>query len=363
MGFRGVLVNINMTGLRVCSSSIFVHGRNLVPSSNLRFSDKLLSAGRIKTRKLFGVTNNLLQPGVPVEHHFNDARQGAAGSVSSFTLQQLPRFLLPFPLRSQPNHELPLNIPPVLNSERRQFLATSNSNSSTDERDSPPKEQRHEKLLTIPNIITGARIAMTPFIAATIIDGSYETALWLLAIAGFSDFADGYIARNVPGQSSVIGGVIDPVADKILIGVVTVSLGCAGLIPAWMTVIIIGREIGLIGGSLYVRYISLLAHFERVTMKEFWDLRHPTVVVTPNYLGKINTVIQIFTLFCSLSIPAFGIDGGDALTALWMVTSATTFASGLVYLTDMEMSFLKPRTDEFLHRWPEWVKRRVKDKQ
>lgn len=84
-----------------------------------------------------------------------------------------------------------------------------------------------------------------------------QIALWLLVFAGFSDLADGWIARTWSSQASKLGTFLDPVADKLLVGTLFLSLAWVGLVPIPLTCLVITRDIVLISAASYIRYKSL----------------------------------------------------------------------------------------------------------
>lgn len=104
-----------------------------------------------------------------------------------------------------------------------------------------PDDERTENVLTIPNGLCALRLAASPYVAHLIVSGSYPEAFWLLGFASFTDALDGFIARNVPGQKSYFGAVIDPLADKALMTCTALALGWAELMPAWLVGAYIGE--------------------------------------------------------------------------------------------------------------------------
>jgi len=84
-----------------------------------------------------------------------------------------------------------------------------------------------------------------------------QIALWLLVFAGFSDLADGWIARTWISQASKLGSFLDPVADKLLVGTLFLSLAQVGLIPIPLTCLVIVRDIALVTAASYIRYYTL----------------------------------------------------------------------------------------------------------
>jgi len=84
-----------------------------------------------------------------------------------------------------------------------------------------------------------------------------QIALWLLAFAGLSDLADGWIARTWTSQASKLGSFLDPVADKLLVGTLFLSLAWVGLIPVPLTCLVVMRDVVLVTAASYIRYRSL----------------------------------------------------------------------------------------------------------
>lgn len=79
----------------------------------------------------------------------------------------------------------------------------------------------------------------------------------LLIIAGFSDLADGWIARTWTSQASKLGSFLDPVADKLLVGTLFLSLAWVGLVPIPLTCLVVARDVMLVSAASYIRYQSL----------------------------------------------------------------------------------------------------------
>lgn len=84
-----------------------------------------------------------------------------------------------------------------------------------------------------------------------------QIALWLLAFAGLSDLADGWIARTWTSQASKLGSFLDPVADKLLVGTLFLSLAWVDLIPVPLTCLVVTRDVVLVTAASYIRYRSL----------------------------------------------------------------------------------------------------------
>ncbi len=96
--------------------------------------------------------------------------------------------------------------------------------------------------MTIPNIITIARLILVPVILLMILQERWEAAFGLFVVAGVSDAVDGIIARRFDMRSR-FGAALDPVADKLLLVTIYVALTIAGVIPAWLTGLVVARDV------------------------------------------------------------------------------------------------------------------------
>nr|XP_033334065.1 probable cardiolipin synthase (CMP-forming) isoform X2 [Megalopta genalis] len=154
-------------------------------------------------------------------------------------------------------------------------------------------------------------------------------ALWLLIIAGFSDMADGWIARTWTSQASKLGSILDPAADKLLVGTLFLSLAWVGLVPIPLTCLVIVRDVALVSAASYIRYRSLPPP---KTLVRYFDLTHATVQLAPTYISKINTGIQLSFVAGTLAAPIFHFVNHPVLVGLCYITALTTLAGGISYL-------------------------------
>lgn len=99
----------------------------------------------------------------------------------------------------------------------------------------------------IPNLICFARILLVAPAVWALLNGRYPLALGLIVIAGLSDALDGYLARRFDWRSR-LGGLLDPAADKLLVASVFVTLTWIGLVPAWFTSVVLGRDLLIVAG-------------------------------------------------------------------------------------------------------------------
>lgn len=187
---------------------------------------------------------------------------------------------------------------------------------------------------TIPNILTMTRIATTPFIGYFIATGHSTAAVSLFVYSCVTDFVDGQIARRF-NMKSVLGSVLDPAADKFLMTVSTVALASQSIMPLYVGVIIIGRDVLLSFMGFFYRYRALP---EPKTMKRFLDLSISTHTVHPSLLGKANTALQMFYIGGLVMLPGIEyVIGGSSQVGQFfdwfgMAVALTTASSGLGYI-------------------------------
>jgi len=165
--------------------------------------------------------------------------------------------------------------------------------------------------MTIPNLITILRVLLVPIFVIYIINDKTLGSLIIFVIASVSDALDGFIAR-VFHQKSELGTYLDPLADKILLVTTYITLSILKMIPPWLAVLIISRDVIILLGVL-VLYLN----------------RHP-VKVHPSLLSKSTTCLQIATILMVLSNSYLNIEP-IKIYAFWL-TAGFTIASGLQYI-------------------------------
>ncbi|CAN9500213.1 unnamed protein product [Ophioblennius macclurei] len=189
-------------------------------------------------------------------------------------------------------------------------------------------KELYENPWTIPNLLCVSRILLAPFLGHLIIQQHFHVSLALFTLAGATDLLDGYIARTWPTQKSALGSALDPLADKILISILYVSLTYADLIPAPLTALVIFRDVGLIAAVFWVRYKTVPPP---VTLSKFFNPCYTTAQLKPTLFSKVNTAIQLCLVAASLAAPVFQYTDSVLLQCLWYVTAVTTAASGYSY--------------------------------
>ncbi|KAB0803833.1 hypothetical protein PPYR_00803 [Photinus pyralis] len=186
-----------------------------------------------------------------------------------------------------------------------------------------------ENIYTIPNFLCVSRILLSPYLGLLIVQAEFHFALALLGVAAVTDLLDGWIARTWASQSSIMGSFLDPMADKVLIATLFLSLTYADLIPVSLTGLILLRDVLLVAAALALRYKSLSSPR---TMGKLFDISHATVQIKPTFISKINTGVQLALVGSTLAAPVFHYVGHPLLQSLWYITAATTIAGGLSYI-------------------------------
>lgn len=168
--------------------------------------------------------------------------------------------------------------------------------------------------LTASNLVTGLRIIVAPFLYLAIVDQQWLLALSLCLFGSMTDFLDGYLARRFH-QTSIFGERFDPFADKVMMTAVYIGLYHVCVIPAFLLLTVIGRDIFLIFGSLYIM------------------LKKNNIPLHPLRLSKINTGLQLFLCAWIVAIKAIGFfDYLQIITQFFIyLTTLTTVLSGIQY--------------------------------
>jgi cardiolipin synthase len=174
-------------------------------------------------------------------------------------------------------------------------------------------QTRSNPFRTAPNLLTLMRICLAPFLVAAILGAHYAVSFGLFAAAGLTDALDGTLARLLK-QRSMLGQYLDPVADKLLLSTMFLVLTHQGLIPVTVTVLVFGRDVGI----LVVAAILYAA----VGRREF----------SPSIFGKANTIAQVGAVAAVLlhQLTAAPWIAGARMLAL-DATAVLTVVSGLHY--------------------------------
>lgn len=166
--------------------------------------------------------------------------------------------------------------------------------------------------INIPNILTVFRILLTPFFVIFLLRDLPSFALLIFTVAAISDGMDGLLARWL-NQKTVLGAYLDPIADKLLLIVAFTSLALLKIVPPWLTVIVISRDILIMLG---------------IAVFSITDIN---IEIKPSLVSKCTTVAQLSTIFLALLDPK--IPGSYTITmSLYWLTAVLTTISGLHYM-------------------------------
>ena len=171
----------------------------------------------------------------------------------------------------------------------------------------------------LPNLLTMARIFLVPWIVIDLLNYHYDRALALLLLAGLSDALDGYLARRF-GWQTRLGGLLDPLADKLLFMALFFTFGWMGDLPLWLVLLALGRDVLILGGAL--------AYHVRVGPLE----------AEPLLISKLNTALQLALVAVVLINHGAASVGLQMWLPRWLFPAlewtlvATLFASGAAYV-------------------------------
>jgi cardiolipin synthase len=169
--------------------------------------------------------------------------------------------------------------------------------------------------MSIPNLITLARILLVPILVWAIISGEMRLAFLLFLAAGISDAVDGFLAKRF-GMATELGAYLDPLADKVLIVSIYVALGITGGLPAWLVILVVSRDIMIVGAVLLS-----------------WLVDRP-VAIKPLLVSKLNTAAQIVFATLVLAALASGFDAEPFLTLTMALVVVLTLLSIGFYLRE-----------------------------
>jgi cardiolipin synthase len=173
-----------------------------------------------------------------------------------------------------------------------------------------------EPVFTVANQLTMLRMALVPAFVLLALDRQFTWALVVFVVAGLTDALDGYVARHA-NQSTRLGAMLDPVADKLLVGSAYVVLTWSSVVqctlPAWLTVTLLFRDAMIVVGVVVVNLT--------VGPREF----------SPSRLGKFSTALNLATGAAVLAVNATG-DCPGALRWLYLATLAVLIAATAQYV-------------------------------
>lgn len=172
--------------------------------------------------------------------------------------------------------------------------------------------RKSEIRMNLPNLISFGRLLAVPVCVWLILDANMRAAFWVFAAACLSDAVDGFIAKKFDSET-VLGGFLDPIADKALLVSVFISLGQTGQIESWLVILVVFRDAVIILGA-YLYHLL----YQRLSMQ-------------PLLISKINTTAQFVLAASVLGISAFDLDYPLLIGTLVYVVAVTTLLSGAAY--------------------------------
>lgn len=170
--------------------------------------------------------------------------------------------------------------------------------------------------MTLPNWITFGRIVCIPFVVYSLLQNTPLYALIFFIAAAISDALDGFIARYMKIRSK-LGAYLDPLADKLLFLCTFLTLGYLNIIPFWLIVLSIGRDVIIVFGIIMLKYYNV--PFE----------------IKPSLISKVNTFIQSIVVVVFLVIKAFNLTYPFLIGASYVlvyINVITVLISGVGYI-------------------------------
>ena len=168
-------------------------------------------------------------------------------------------------------------------------------------------------LTAIPTVITLSRIIAVPIVLWLVMDSNYVMAFWIFAYASVSDALDGALARFLDARTE-LGAYLDPLADKLLLVSIFVSLGYQHYIPLWLVIVVAFRDLLIIGGVVL-----------------FQTADRP-LAMFPTVISKFNSLLQF--VFATWSLASIGFQWNIPIVGQILIyaVATTTILSGAVYI-------------------------------
>jgi cardiolipin synthase len=167
--------------------------------------------------------------------------------------------------------------------------------------------------LSLPNLISLGRLLLVPLAIWLILRAHYGAAFWVFVVAGASDALDGFIAKHFDRRTR-LGALLDPIADKALLVSVYVALGLANQLWTSLVILVVFRDIMIIGGFLLIQVLAAPKRYD------------------PLYISKINTGLQIALVAFVLARLGLNAEWGNVHVILSYAVITTTVLSGLSYI-------------------------------
>jgi len=178
----------------------------------------------------------------------------------------------------------------------------------------------------IPNALCILRMLLSVPVAMLLTRGNYELTLWVFAFAAITDGLDGYLAKRFHWTSE-LGKALDPLADKILLVTAFVTLTVLEIVPLWLAVPVVLRDVAITAGAISYRV-----------------LYGPLTDAQPTIISKLNTLVQIVYVLVVVAALALRVQLGVVYVVLATLVIVTTVASGIDYVaTYSQLAIRKSR--------------------
>ncbi|HBH62218.1 MAG TPA: CDP-diacylglycerol--glycerol-3-phosphate 3-phosphatidyltransferase [Nitrospiraceae bacterium] len=164
----------------------------------------------------------------------------------------------------------------------------------------------------LPNLLTLARIFLVPFFVVTLIYNQYRYALIIFIAASVTDILDGFIAR-ITNQITDFGKILDPVADKFFLVTSFILMSSIGLIPKWLAIIVISKDLIVVTGSVILYFVTHKLNIE------------------PSILGKASSASQFFLVGLVLLYSNLG-ENISVPVLIYAIVAALTSLAGIHYV-------------------------------
>ena len=167
------------------------------------------------------------------------------------------------------------------------------------------------QVVNVANVITLGRLCIVPASVWLVLQNQTMLAFWLFIAAGASDAVDGWLARR--RGPTAVGALLDPVADKALLVSMYVTLAAIHVLPDWLAILVVFRDLVIVGGVLALSVLGM------------------PVEIRPLMVSKLNTVLQITLVAGALLHAGLGVSTPLLPMLVWL-TTASTLASGAAYV-------------------------------
>jgi cardiolipin synthase len=168
-------------------------------------------------------------------------------------------------------------------------------------------------LRQLPNVLSSIRILLVVPMALALAHHHWISTLWLFGIAAVSDAFDGWLARRFSWQSE-LGGMLDPIADKLMLATVFVALSLLGCVPSWLTAAVLARDGIIVLGAVGYRVLV------------------GPVSANPSLISKLNTLCQVMFILAVIAALQFSRPPAWTMLVLGALVFVTVVISGLDYV-------------------------------